>query len=200
MNILSKLQTVGRGSYQPNFHVEVKGLDEIVELAVQGRAAEYALGETEAASPLRKIIVTLTTNLDGSYQLRARLEKENQAARMIVRLKQLQAQGFTTYPPHRKAVDTLTIGSATISLSSPALPSYTSMKLTLLPKGAAELSYHLDPSGLRREDINHSITAFANALEIVVNELCSRNGKPSIQKTLYLARGEQVNRIVPLHW
>ncbi len=205
---LSQLPIIGKGNYEPNFHVEVRGLDRIVEKAVSGSEGEYRLGRAAIGqSPVQEVSVIIKTkrndvygySLDASkqlvkritgfvpsYTLEAVIEGDGSKSNLPVDTDLVKKAGFSVAEVGKDTF--LHIRSGTkFPRSTPVQYSGRSQSATL--------TYSLDATDLTAAEVGKTITGFAQALESVVNGIYKAARKSPPDKTLSLRLGEKVSRI-----
>ncbi|MBI2581299.1 ATP-binding protein [Candidatus Woesearchaeota archaeon] len=214
MNILSKLPIgMGNQRYEPNFHVEVRGLDRIVEKAVSGLEAgsegEYSLGRAAMAqSPVQEVGVVLKPSKSGvygyavnaskklmtqvtgfvpSYTLEAVIDVDGSRPYLHADLKALEEAGFRVVG-NRKSDALLHI------FNDKLFGGGRHAEYSAKPQSAT-LTYSAKAENHTTEEVGRAITGFAQLLELIVNGAYKAAGKSPPDTTLNFELGEKISRV-----
>ncbi len=197
MNILSKLPIgMGNQRYEPNFHVDVRGLDRMVQQAVSGKEAEYSLGSVALDSRLTGIKVMLKTSINTSsygnysytspsYTLEAVIEGNERKPTLPTDTSLLKGNGFGV----TEGGDNTFLHIRSVQRFGNGVVQYSGQR----SRGA--LTYSRKASGMTPEEVKQSIIGFAEALEHVVNGIYMKAKAASPTKKLTLQLGTETKRI-----
>lgn len=210
MNILNRLPTFGRGSYEPKFAVEIADLERLAELATSGGEAEHTLARMAMHSPIAEIEVVMKLSqsnpYNGGYELKASIIPEANATlkadyRILSGFSVKNATGkpFPSYdlssPQLRKAAPIqvrehwpenrrgFVLYHSVTTRESVLIYSSRKESITL---GGIEPFAHTPVRSQPKQEVAGALAAYATALEQVVNGIYAKAGKPSPDATIRL--------------